>query len=195
MASQGSVFSEPVIEVTLTGDAEITIGGYMFELLGLTGKVTIDCEQQEAQQNYASSDSTTRQVLCQVFYGSRLTESMVCQLTECDLQIPADMVISPFRLVNRPIHPDPQTSSKESHSSHKTNRKRSGHATFANRLHCLDLQIFLESSTTTIRLLLRSLSQISRWMHAFPRTLFSDLFKICLGACRSSMYNLHVFAS
>lgn len=52
MASQGSVFSEPVIEVTLTGDAEITIGGYMFELLGLTGKVTIDCEHQEAQQNY-----------------------------------------------------------------------------------------------------------------------------------------------
>ena len=43
MASQGSVFSEPVIEVTLTGDAEITIGGYMFELLGLTGKVMIIC--------------------------------------------------------------------------------------------------------------------------------------------------------
>ena len=51
-ASQGDVFSEPLIEVTLTGDAEITIGGYLFELTGLTGKVTLDCEHQEAHQDF-----------------------------------------------------------------------------------------------------------------------------------------------
>lgn len=54
LASQGSVFAEPIIAVTLSGDAEISFGGYTFELTGLTGTVTIDCERQEALQDYMS---------------------------------------------------------------------------------------------------------------------------------------------
>ena len=53
----GTVYAEPILEVTLTGDAEITLGGYLFELSGITGTVKVDCEQMEVTQNYASKVS------------------------------------------------------------------------------------------------------------------------------------------
>ena len=51
---QGSVFAEPVLEIDLTGDAEITIGGTLFQLSGITGTVIVDCVQQEVYQDYRS---------------------------------------------------------------------------------------------------------------------------------------------
>lgn len=51
---QGSVFAEPVLEIDLTGDAEITIGGTLFQLSGITGTVIVDCVQQEVHQDYRS---------------------------------------------------------------------------------------------------------------------------------------------
>ena len=53
----GTVYAEPILEVTLTGDAEITMGGYLFELSGITGTVKVDCEHMEVTQNYASKVS------------------------------------------------------------------------------------------------------------------------------------------
>ena len=50
----GTVYAEPILEVTLTGDAEITMGGYLFELSGVTGTVKVDCEHMEVTQNYTS---------------------------------------------------------------------------------------------------------------------------------------------
>ena len=50
----GTVFSEPVLKVTLTGDAQITIGASLFELLGLTGVVTIDTPLMETYKNYTA---------------------------------------------------------------------------------------------------------------------------------------------
>lgn len=44
----------------------------------------------------------------------------------CDLQIPADMVISPFRLADRLIHPDPQTSPEKSPPTKKQIEKGQG---------------------------------------------------------------------
>lgn len=51
---KGNVFSEPILDVTLTGDAEITMGGTLFELTGITGTVTIDCVRQEVHQDYTN---------------------------------------------------------------------------------------------------------------------------------------------
>ena len=50
----GSVFAEPVLKVTLTGDAQITIGASYIELLGLTGIVTVDTPLMETYINYTS---------------------------------------------------------------------------------------------------------------------------------------------
>lgn len=57
IANPGRIASEPVINVTLSGDAEITIGGYMFSLTGVTGTVTIDTPKLECYQNYTSKNS------------------------------------------------------------------------------------------------------------------------------------------
>ena len=54
----GTVYAEPILEVTLTGDAEITMGGYLFELSGVTGTVKVDCEHMEVMQNYTSKVSS-----------------------------------------------------------------------------------------------------------------------------------------
>ena len=54
--NKGRMPAEPVIQVTLTGDAEITIGGYLFALSGLTGTVTIDTPKLECYQNYTSKN-------------------------------------------------------------------------------------------------------------------------------------------
>lgn len=50
----GTVYAEPILEVTLTSDAEITMGGYLFELTGITGTVKVDCEHMEVTQTYSS---------------------------------------------------------------------------------------------------------------------------------------------
>jgi phage-related protein len=50
----GSVFAEPILKVTLTGDAQITVGASYIEVLGLTGIVTIDTPLMETYKNYTS---------------------------------------------------------------------------------------------------------------------------------------------
>ena len=52
--NKGTVFAEPVLQVTLSSDAEITLGGKLFELTGVTGTVTIDTPKQECYQEYTS---------------------------------------------------------------------------------------------------------------------------------------------
>ena len=52
--NSGSVFSEPVLTLSLTGDAQITVGGSYFSLTGLTGSVTIDTPLMETYRNYTS---------------------------------------------------------------------------------------------------------------------------------------------
>ena len=46
-----------VVRVTLSGDAEITIGGYLFSLTGVTGTVTIDTPRLECYQDYTSRNA------------------------------------------------------------------------------------------------------------------------------------------
>lgn len=53
----GGIASEPVIQVMLTGDAEIDIGGYSFSLSEVTGTVTIDTPNLECYQNFESKNS------------------------------------------------------------------------------------------------------------------------------------------
>lgn len=50
----GSVFAEPVLKISLTGDAQITIGASYVELQGLTGIVTVDTPLMETYKNYTS---------------------------------------------------------------------------------------------------------------------------------------------
>ena len=49
-----SIFSEPVLKVTLTGDTQISVGNTYFEVTGLTGIVTIDTPLMETYINYTS---------------------------------------------------------------------------------------------------------------------------------------------
>ena len=53
----GNVFSEPVLSVFLTGDAEITVGGSYFAITGLTDAVTIDTPLMETYKTYTSHNS------------------------------------------------------------------------------------------------------------------------------------------
>ena len=57
LTNPGSVFSEPVLKVTLTSDAQITMGGSYFELAGITGIVTVDTPLKETYKNYSSYNS------------------------------------------------------------------------------------------------------------------------------------------
>ena len=57
VAHQGTIFAEPVLQVTLTGDAEITFGGKLFELAGVTGTVNIDTPNLECYMDYESKNS------------------------------------------------------------------------------------------------------------------------------------------
>ena len=57
ISNPGCVASEPVVKVTLAGDAEITIGGYLFSLTGVTGTVTIDTPRLECYQDYTSRNA------------------------------------------------------------------------------------------------------------------------------------------
>lgn len=50
----GTIYAEPILEIELTADAEVTMGGYLFELTGVTGKVKMDCAHMEVTKNYAS---------------------------------------------------------------------------------------------------------------------------------------------
>ena len=54
--NKGSMPAEPLLQVTLTGDAEITLGGYLFALSGLTGTVTVDTPKLECYQDYESKN-------------------------------------------------------------------------------------------------------------------------------------------
>ena len=53
----GILAAEPVLQITLSGDAEITMGGYLFSLSGVTGTVIIDTPRLECYQNYTSKNS------------------------------------------------------------------------------------------------------------------------------------------
>jgi len=53
----GSVFSEPVLSIVLTGDAEITVGNSYFAITGLTGTVTVDTPWMETYKTYTSHNS------------------------------------------------------------------------------------------------------------------------------------------
>ena len=57
IANPGCIASEPVVRVTLSGDAEITIGGYLFLLTDVTGTVTIDTPRLECYQVYTSRNA------------------------------------------------------------------------------------------------------------------------------------------
>ena len=57
IANPGCIASEPVVRVTLSGDAEITIGGYLFSLTDVTGTVTIDTPRLECYQDYTSKNA------------------------------------------------------------------------------------------------------------------------------------------
>lgn len=54
LSNPGSVFSEPVLKVTLTSDAQITMGGSSFELAGITGTVMVDTPLKETYKSYSS---------------------------------------------------------------------------------------------------------------------------------------------
>ena len=49
-----AIFSEPVLKITLTGDAQISVGSTYFEFTGLTGIVTVDTPLMETYINYTS---------------------------------------------------------------------------------------------------------------------------------------------
>ena len=51
---QGSVFAEPILEIDLTGDAEISVGVTLFQLSGITGTVIVDSVHQEVHRDYQS---------------------------------------------------------------------------------------------------------------------------------------------
>ncbi len=57
VTNPGSMSSEPKLAITLTGDAEITVGGSYFALSGLTGIVTVDAALMETYQDYTSRNS------------------------------------------------------------------------------------------------------------------------------------------
>ena len=57
IANPGCVASEPLVKVSLAGDAEITIGGYLFSLTGVTGIVTVDTPRLECYQDNTSKNA------------------------------------------------------------------------------------------------------------------------------------------
>ena len=54
--NQGTVFAEPVVKVSLSGDAEITIGATTFSLSGVTGTVTVDTPRLECYKSSTSKN-------------------------------------------------------------------------------------------------------------------------------------------
>ena len=54
VTNEGSVYSEPVITVTGSGDGTLLIGETLIELNGISGSITIDSELMEA---YKGSES------------------------------------------------------------------------------------------------------------------------------------------
>lgn len=52
-----NIFSEPVLQVTLSSNASIVVGATYFELLGVTGTVTVDTPLMETYMNYLSRNS------------------------------------------------------------------------------------------------------------------------------------------
>lgn len=56
--NEGSVYSEPVIDVYGSGDATLMIGGTIIELTGLAGSLTIDSELQETYSGTVSMNGS-----------------------------------------------------------------------------------------------------------------------------------------
>jgi phage-related protein len=56
----GSVFAEPVLKVTLSGDGSVAVGASYFELTGLSGTVTVDTPLSETYMDYASRNANMR---------------------------------------------------------------------------------------------------------------------------------------
>ena len=56
ITNQGTMPAEPVVQVTLSGDAEINICGCLFSLSDVTGTVTIDTPKLECYQDTASKN-------------------------------------------------------------------------------------------------------------------------------------------
>lgn len=53
----GRIMAEPMVKITLSGESEISIGGTMFKLSGVTGTVTVDTVKQECYQDFTSKNS------------------------------------------------------------------------------------------------------------------------------------------
>ena len=53
----GNVFSEPVLQITMNGNAAFTVGGTYFELMDIYGTVTVDTPRMETFMNYTSYNS------------------------------------------------------------------------------------------------------------------------------------------
>lgn len=53
----GTIASEPVLKITLSGDAEIDLGGYLFSLTDITGTVTVDTPNLECYRDFESTNS------------------------------------------------------------------------------------------------------------------------------------------
>lgn len=54
ITNPGTVFAEPVVKVTMSGNAQIIIGGTYFELNNINGTVTIDTPLMETYMDYTS---------------------------------------------------------------------------------------------------------------------------------------------
>lgn len=57
ITNAGSVYAEPVITVSGTGDGTLMVGSTLIELTGLTGSITIDSELQEAYSGLESMNN------------------------------------------------------------------------------------------------------------------------------------------
>lgn len=53
----GNVFAEPVLQITMNGNAAFTVGGTYFELTDIYGTVTVDTPRMETFMNYTSYNS------------------------------------------------------------------------------------------------------------------------------------------
>ena len=54
VTNSGTVYSEPIITVTGTGDGRLIVGGEMIDLEGMTGSITIDSELMECYDGMTS---------------------------------------------------------------------------------------------------------------------------------------------
>ena len=60
ITNPGNIFSEPVLQVTLSGNAYITIGATYFELMETYGTVTVDTPLKETYFDFTSHNNSMR---------------------------------------------------------------------------------------------------------------------------------------